>query len=237
MGLDVYVGSLTRYYARDWKTILEQLGEAQGFPVEVVRSAENDPPDAITDPNRILPIVLDWRDSLSAALESELQRPLRWNESHEAPYFTDKPTWDCYGGLLLWASYLHHADLQRPDGLTADWRADPAYARCKAEPCAFSQLLREGIELWFPVEFEFTFAGPDPSGRRLVMGSSVKLLEQLRALNEETFALGPAELLEQGSRCPADDAGLEASARYGLAVMLTLAERSVEHLLPMRLDY
>ena len=41
MGLDIYVGSLTRYFARDWKTILEQLAERGEIPeVRVVRASE-----------------------------------------------------------------------------------------------------------------------------------------------------------------------------------------------------
>jgi hypothetical protein len=30
MGLDIYVGSLTRYYRRDWETIVQQAGRELG---------------------------------------------------------------------------------------------------------------------------------------------------------------------------------------------------------------
>ena len=51
MGLDVYVGSLTRYYAHDWETAVQRLGCEQGIPVVIVR-ARLQSPDAITDPAR-----------------------------------------------------------------------------------------------------------------------------------------------------------------------------------------
>ena len=37
MGLDVYVGSFTRYYAGDWKTVVQRYGREEGLKVEVVR--------------------------------------------------------------------------------------------------------------------------------------------------------------------------------------------------------
>jgi hypothetical protein len=36
---------------------------------------------------------------------------------------------------------------------------------------------------------------------------------------------------------PADEAPLELCARYAFAVLLDLAQRAVEHKLPMKLDY
>src|SRR5207249_3444477 len=71
MGLDVYVGSLTRYYAQDWETIVQQWGREQGLPVEVRRSQPS-PPDRITDPAVIRPALIKWRSNLNQALSSRL---------------------------------------------------------------------------------------------------------------------------------------------------------------------
>ena len=75
MGLDVYVGSLTRYYAGDWETIVQQTAREQGFSAEIVRASEP-PEDAITDPDTIRELVEAWQRLLE----------LDWNESPEAPY-------------------------------------------------------------------------------------------------------------------------------------------------------
>ncbi len=37
MGLDVYVGPLSRYYGGDWETVIQQAAREGGFEVEVIR--------------------------------------------------------------------------------------------------------------------------------------------------------------------------------------------------------
>src|SRR5678809_1066963 len=48
MGLDVYVGSVTRYHCGDWQTVVQKFGSDTGLDVQVTRHPES--PDAITDP-------------------------------------------------------------------------------------------------------------------------------------------------------------------------------------------
>jgi hypothetical protein len=113
MGLDIYVGSLTRYFTRDWKTIVQQLAERGEIPqVQVVRA--NEPKNVVTDPEQVRSAVVGWRQGLSTGLAQHITAPLDWDESGFTPYFTDKPAWDCYGALLLWAAYSEHGDLKRP---------------------------------------------------------------------------------------------------------------------------
>ena len=38
MGLDIYAGTLTRYYTQNWKTAVQQFGEAHGIPVQIIRA-------------------------------------------------------------------------------------------------------------------------------------------------------------------------------------------------------
>lgn len=71
LGLDVYVGSLTRYYAHDWETAVQRLGCEQGIPVVIVR-ARPQSPDAITDPATIRSGVVTWRSNLNKALLSRM---------------------------------------------------------------------------------------------------------------------------------------------------------------------
>jgi len=125
MGLDVYVGSLTRYYAGDWELIAQQVAREAGVPLQIVRT-NADPADAIRDPAIIGPVVNRWRDQLSASLSEHLSAPLDWNEEADQPYFTDKPAWDCYSGLMLWAAYSEHPELKRPDDNAEDFGHDPA---------------------------------------------------------------------------------------------------------------
>jgi hypothetical protein len=56
MGLDVYVGSLTRYYARDWETVIQKHARETGMPLEIVRA--NEPEDIVTDQETIRAAVI-----------------------------------------------------------------------------------------------------------------------------------------------------------------------------------
>ena len=53
MGLDVYAGTLTRYYSRNWKTIVQQWGEANGYQVNLVRQNEKED-EELASPEEIL---------------------------------------------------------------------------------------------------------------------------------------------------------------------------------------
>ena len=73
MGLDVYAGPLSRYYAGDWLTVVQQLGREQGIAVEVRRPAQAD--EGITDPEQVLERILEWRAGLQRALVDLYQTP------------------------------------------------------------------------------------------------------------------------------------------------------------------
>jgi hypothetical protein len=237
MGLDIYVGSLTRYFARDWKTIVQQLAERGEIPqVQVIRA--NEPNDAVTDPVQIRAAVLAWRQGLSAGLQEHLASPLNWDEVGTTPYFTDKPAWDCYGALLLWAAYSEHSGLKRPVANPSDWHDDPAFKRSIAEGyrTKYGQLLHD-VEIWLPADFNFTFGAPWVTGDARRFGACGALLSQLDDLNARTWNVGSAELAEWRHAGAQHGAPLEEAARFALAVLLDLARKAAEHRLPMLLDY
>ena len=238
MGLDVYVGSLTRYYSGDWETVVQKWGRESGTPVHVVRP-QADPAEAVRDPQQIGPVVLAWRKQLGAALGEHLNGALAWNESHEAPYFTDKPTWDCYGDLLLWAAYAEHSDLPRPAQHAADYRKDPAYQASNRAGFAtrYPHLLCADLELWLPCRFTCVFRALTLSGQETTIGSSVELLRQLRQLNAQTWQADGAAVAGWRQAGAAHGAPLEQGARCAFAILSQLAEESVRHRLPMKLDY
>jgi hypothetical protein len=235
MGLDVYVGSLTRYYTRDWKTVVQRYGEQQGIPVQVVRpQGQNQaPPDRDT----VLQIVESWREGLAVGLSEHFGRFASWDESEETPYFTDKPAWDGYACLLLLAAYDEHPEFNRPKQSTSEWDQDPAW-RASVDGKFRSQYLSILTpEFWLPWDFNAVFQASDPGGREVCFGSTGGLLRQLRDLNGRTFRLddrGIAEALAQGCEYGGP---FEPAARFGLAIFLRLAQSAVLHTLPMKLDY
>ncbi len=161
---------------------------------------------------------------------------LDWDESPEAPYFTGRPGWDCFGSLVLWAAYAEYPALPRPASLPEEWDDDPALLRSNADGSRYSHLVRN-VELWLPSPFEFTFEGEDVDGRRIVVGSVMTLARQLAELNGATWKAGNGEVAAWGQSAPADDAMLEFKARHAFAILTDLAQQAVDHRLPMKLDY
>jgi hypothetical protein len=206
--------------------------------------------------------VAAWRVQLNEQLAGQLAEPLSWDESATAPYFTDKPGWVGYACLLLLAAHDEYPEHPRPTQPTDDWSEDPAWKLASRDDFAHSrygQILRPSI--WLPSEFARAFAADDLTGEDEVeIGSSVALVAQLRELNERTYQGSPEQLAEWLYEGPYPGAGADQAvgsdagerqladvgqgaspfdhtARFVLALFLDLAEKSVTHRLPMKLDW
>ncbi|HET9141417.1 hypothetical protein [Actinophytocola sp.] len=243
MGLDVYVGSLTRYYAGDWLTAMQQYGRDNGIDVQIVRDAP-DPEDKVTDPDELRKAVGEWRASLADGLGCAAD----WPEGADLPYWTDQPDWDAFGAIVLAAAY----DIEPRRGPNAprrlprprkpddpcDWASAPAVRAAATHPEPYVTLL-SGVEWWLPVfEGPKVFAGQRPDGEIVGMGRIDHLVGELEWL------AGRLGLSDQARRDEVREAGpLPAGApvldvaRYGLSVLLPLARRARDERQPLLLDY
>jgi hypothetical protein len=259
MGLDVYVGTLTRYLTGGWELVAETQARELGLTVEVVRADE--PEDAISDPDVVRDAVLDWRNALSGALGKTLE----WREDDAAPYFTDKPDWAGLIGLHMLAAHVEHPELELPverpedpfghpllKAVTTPERHGLLRRKRDAAPPRFATLYTP--ELWLLVDEDGVWQAPFVTGHELRMASVLALARDLRSLADElgateddlrewresggvgavvgTIETENGQVLQQ----VAPGTVLE-EARFGLATMLELAELAVEHRLPMKLDY
>lgn len=236
MGLDIYVGSLTRYYSGQWETVVQRYAHENGLEAKIIRPGDSHEPDE--DPDEIRTVVLQWRESLSLGLGNNISAPLDWDESPDSPYFTDKPAWDCYGSLVLWAAYSEHPDLIRPDHCVEDWSSDEPYLR-SVHPdfkTKYPSLLRD-TEFWLPSDFDFTFRAEDPPGNEAGFGSSYALVEELRELNESTWNADQSTISKWRRDGAEHLAPLEQGAKFAFAIFLELAIAATNHGLVMKLDY
>lgn len=242
MGLDVYVGSFTRYYAHAWETVVQQAGRVQGLQVNIIRT-EKPPSESITDPAQINMGVLGWRTGLNVALRNAgaVAADIDWDERPDAPYFTDKPDWDCFGAVCLLAACEEEPKPllggRFPSQMSDRWAEDARLVRRTAAPeSRYGHLY--GCEVWLPVDIEKTFEGPRPNGATARFGSSIRLLEQLHTLNDNTYRGTASDLARWRREMPdGADTKFELRAKTGLSIMLGLTGSSVEHRLPMLLDY
>ena len=107
MGLDIYAGTITRYYSRDWKTVVQQWAEANGYKFHIINPQTNEDlePQPDASPDEIHEGVVAWQNDLIKALNSSLEKSFSpWSENADTPYYTNKPDWDAFGALLLVAA-------------------------------------------------------------------------------------------------------------------------------------
>ena len=124
MGLDVYVGPLTRYYDGDWENAGERAARERAGTVEGRRSV---PPrttnkDKTRDKDRIRQAVLTWREILGESLGTNVPGPLEWDESEDAAYFTGRPGWDACGGCCWQAATTGRCRPPSRPPLGTPWR-------------------------------------------------------------------------------------------------------------------
>lgn len=160
-----------------------------------------------------------------------------WSEEDDRPYYTDRPAWQGYTGLLLWAAYAQSGFDSPPYSLPESWTDDVVYQKVMAdrEGLRFPAIL--SANLWLPGDFRFCFecsnlVGDEPA----VIASTSGLLFQLRQLGANPPRWSKPPLFSRFGRAQ-DFAPLENAARGGLAVFTSLAEKAHEHQLPILLSF
>ena len=241
MGLDIYVGPLTRYYLGEWETIVQRTGREHGFEVSIERpfAPKQSWFQRLVDHIRpqgtaaTIRAVRRWQRQLAR----DLRLPnMEWNEGPDIEYETDKPEWDCYGALVLWAAYEEQPGAHRGDSAEG-WEDDPAYAASRGNRHSKYRHLLGDTELWLPAEFDPPIATRALTGEPIVVGSSLRLLEELRYLNSSTWAASDQQIHEWRYEGAEYGVSLETRVRFGLSVFFELARRSIAGRLPMKLDY
>lgn len=242
MGLDIYAGSVTRYVAGDWLTIVQQTF---GDRAVVVRA--NEAEDRVTDGDVIERAVAQWQEMFVRAFGEAA----RWRDTADVPYQTDKPNWDGYGAVLVLAACQEQPHLTpgtttevagrsitNPPLLAANFQDGQVFKIAATAPNLFPVLLK-GAEWCLPVPADTPlFDAPTPNGTEVLMGSLAAFVDELRALNERTLRLSPADLKAVRAAGPPDPNGLwEDAAPFGLSILLELAEFALANSVAWIMDY
>ncbi|MBX9950610.1 MAG: hypothetical protein K2Y39_15685 [Candidatus Obscuribacterales bacterium] len=241
MALDVYVGSLTRYYLGDWETPIQRYARESGkqvLRVEVANKGESNSDDVIKDPEIVRSYVISWRNALNTALGEYLSCPLDWDETSTAPYFSEQLRWDNLSSLKLWAAYLEHPDLIRPNNCVVDWTKDVAFKRIVEDPSKtkYPNLLKDPTT-WLPADFKpLVFETEEANGHTTTFGSVAGLKDELDEINELTWKADKATIEKWKRDSTAPSAPLEEGARFGFALLSVLSSIALERKLVMRLD-
>ena len=76
MGLDIYAGTLTRYYSHNWKTVVQQWAEENGYSFNRITPDGEPADDEELSPTDVQAAVENWRDQILAAISQPNQPPM-----------------------------------------------------------------------------------------------------------------------------------------------------------------
>lgn len=185
MGLDVYAGTYIRYYARNWKTIIQQFAEAQGLSCEIVRVVNGEKIDD-SEPASLEDItagVHHWQERLKAVLKDGGVPDFKlWPEDNEKDYFTDKPDWDAYGAMLLLAS-AKVLKKEPPEEYQKDATFDHPYIQEAAENYFARWGLFSDICHYLPGTEPLLFTWYLANGQQASFATTAELRLELEAIN------------------------------------------------------
>ena len=215
MGLDIYSGTLTRYYARNWKTSVQKWAEENGMKFNIVR-ADTSEGEAVP-PEEILSDVTSWRDSMIEALSKELSGRPHWAEDIDTtPYFTEKPDWDAVEALTLYTVCMA---LGEPVPETVPKNFDvyerPVYKRYAQQQSSMISLWNGG-GWWLPFAESFAFKGYLPTGHEVVLATVGMLKNELMQINSLEWNADEQTILgwQHTEGYPADAAYKDGKVKY-----------------------
>lgn len=181
MGLDIYAGTLTRYYTHNWKTVAQQFAEANGMGFQTIRPQQEQESELSVE--EIRNVVTQWRDNIINGLNLD-PVPL-WNEDYDiTPYYTNKPDWDALNALLLYiAAKYTNKEVPVIIDKNADIYQHPIVKEF-LETKDFQLTLFDGNGWWLPIEQNIMFHYVLPNSEESPLTTSALLLAELKRYND-----------------------------------------------------
>ena len=259
MGLDIYAGTLTRYYAHNWKTVTQQWAEENGWGFQkVTPEGERVDDEEEMTPAEIQEEMENWRDQILTAIAQPDRSPYSpWPEDNEKPYYTDKPDWDALGAMLLVAACYTY-DEPVPSTVEKDWifGEHPLVARLASDEERVWSLFR-GATWWLPLADAFFFQAPLPTDNTAVISTVGGLRKELEKLNQMAWQadgdticswlqtegyptdgeVGPDGILTKAGIQEHTQYDTQSLAKFAFSVFWKALEFAEEHQVPILMDY
>ncbi|MDO5690709.1 MAG: hypothetical protein Q4G61_10705 [Tissierellia bacterium] len=252
MGLDIYTGTLTRYYTQNWKTATQQFAEAHGIQFQTVRfQPEQENGQSIEE---IKGIVTEWRDNIISGLKLD-PAPL-WNEDYDTtPYYTNKPDWDALHALMLYAA-AKFSSQEVPATIEKNFDVSRhSIVEEFLKSTEFNLTFFNENGWWLPIEDRFIFRYTLPNSQENTLATSALLLAELSSLNALEWKADSMTIIswsttegypvegvfskEDGFKELASHETFETEslAKFAFSILWQAAEFSLEHGAVMLYDY
>ena len=230
MLIELYVGTLTRYYSEQWQNANTRAGKLSPFTGD--RS-----PHSVSDPVELQGIIAEWLEKASLKLKEHLTEPLSWREGMSPDFSVAEIGFQGYGGVILLAAYTVTGYLPRPTTYQRTWNKDPAIEALSREPGNNAIWEIVNCSLWMPCQFRFGIGMKDPSGQPIRAGSVDMLWAALQQLNEANWKASPEEISGWLKYELNDDVSFDIQTRFGFAMFHEACRLAREKQLPIKLHY
>lgn len=174
-----------------------------------------------------------WRADLRAAVAAKVGAQLEWDEASTVAEEHDLGA-SGWMALRLFGFYAERSDLELPDTVPPLLELDPewrAASEAKFAKSLYGQLL--ACSVWLPGDFPVTLRAPLPNGETAEIGSLAVLGNQLKWLNQRTFAADAAEVAKWSASPALASGELIAAARRGYAGLSAAVTTAIRHGLPV----
>lgn len=187
MGLDIYAGTLTRYYSRNWKNIVQQISEENGMKCVMTGrdGKEIEPIEDKAEIDEIRDFIYQWANKFTTGIDQPLPSPL-WDENNECGYFTDKPGWEAYGALaVVQACILLNKPL--PKYAKIGWNPFKEPVVEKAMSKNFVNSLLSDVTFWLPIPVKAVCETLSPTGVENKISTVELLRHELEEINRSLW--------------------------------------------------
>ncbi len=244
MGMDLYAGTLTRYYAKNWKTVTQQIAEEMGYNYEIVTPTSNQNEEQASV-EQIETGMKGFANFLASSLTPpEGESYTAWEENNEKPYFTDKPDWMAMTALVYKAAYSEY-NLTPPATIDKNFDLSKDEVIKKAlEDNVGRVVILANAEWFIPFKGYFNFTCNVPDGRELNLATVDLLLACLDAVNEKSWNATKEEIYSwrktEGYTENSNESSvqnLESLAKFAFSIFYQAAEFAIENNLVVLMDY
>lgn len=230
MFIELFAGTLTRYYSEQWQNARTRAGGEGPF-----YSATSN--NVVTDPVELQGEINKWREDCSTKLKEHLPEPLTWQEGMSPPYEVGELSFEGYGGAILLSAYVTSGYLPRPTTFQKTWNKDVAIESLANEAKGNTLWEIMNCSLWLPNAFQFGIGLKDPSGQSMRAGSIEVLWTALQHLNETNWKASPERIHEWRKIQLNESISFDAQSQFGFSVFYEMCKFAREKRLPMKLHY
>ncbi len=240
MGIDLFVGSLSRYFCHDWETTQQRAWRAMGMAEKMSVVTPQGVRKALQgrEAQRVREVVVRYRNVMVQQFQrsGSLDGPpgvgvqgIAWNESHEAPHFVEGPNRYEYAAFLLYCAYDHHPELMPTSIDYERYPEDSALRACADDLAGPYSHLVTGVTLWTPLPVKQPVLAPHPNGTKWRVASLKHALAQLERLNKRGWGAAPSDVERWlGGKVDASTE-FEQLAQRGFAVFQVQIRRALDN--------